>query len=78
MAKLLKNALFSGVSGILLYILSDQLFDFLINAVRCFLAGRRTNNVGCFTYFMLRLCDGIFIHIQKISPFSCAGKSTYE
>ena len=37
--------------------------------VRCFIAERRTYNVGRLAYLMLRLCDGKFLFIQKINPF---------
>lgn len=57
------------ISGVLFNVFSDQLFNFFIKVVRCFIAERRTYNVGRLAYLMLRLCDGKFLFIQKINPF---------
>ena len=69
---MLKNALFTGVCGVLLHVFTNELFDFFIYGVRRFFTLRRANDVRCFAYFMLRLCNGRLILRQKKSPLSFA------
>ena len=68
MYKMKRNALFAGVPGVLLHILTQELFDLFIQCVRCPITGRGAHDIGYLSNFMFRFYNGVFL-FQKSSPF---------